>query len=400
MYNDTHMCVYIYKVQRLAETKGDAAVFTAQLNELSQALRRLVAEVREGDRNAVDVAIRTISSRQDENSVALEKFTSSVEKNMKRMQSKLDDVAKEASAPRLLALLKDQTSATVQTAMSKQSEILSKQVRSLEGAKDELTRLPSEASIKRLVNVCMESALAAKDREIRKLQQQVETMREQASLAMRKDEALEQITVKVDSILHNQLGDAIADRDKRRMARQPQTLKSLLGDGSAFETINNNLGSSIVSDAVDNNSAIILSSSLPSLSNLSSTRLVQSAGEEKSYVTGGLQSNGRVAVGLAQPNRWRPIHRKKAHEHMKVKAITSGSSVDPSEPSPWSEPVQNQMTGGNSITVSAPEAFAYQSGREAALKPLGVMESSGIIPSSPMMSVRPRVVVTSSPKKK
>lgn len=121
-------------------------VFTAQLNELSVALRKLVDEVRQDDRNAVDVAIKTIAGRQDENSVSLDKFTSSVEKNMRRMQSKLEDVAKEASAPRLLALLKEQTSATVQTAMQKQGEVLNKQSRSLQGAKDELSRLPNEVN--------------------------------------------------------------------------------------------------------------------------------------------------------------------------------------------------------------------------------------------------------------
>lgn len=204
----------------------------------------------------------------------------------------------------------------------------------------------------------MESALAAKDREIRKLQEQVETMREQSSIAMRKDEALEQITRRVDSILHNQLGDVVADR---RRARQPQTLKSLLGEGSAFETIEG-LASSIVSASDPNygDNSALLSASLPSLDRTNRG--------DKSYIT--LSSSGGRVNGPSQPAKWRPAHRKKAHEHMKSKAITSDQ-----EPSPWSDP-------------AVPDAFSYQNGREAALKPLGVMASS--VPTSPVMTGRPR----------
>jgi hypothetical protein len=383
------------QVQRLAETKGDASVFTAQLNELSFALRRLVDEVRKDDRNAVDVAIRTIAGRQDESSVTLDKFTKDIDKNMQYIQVRLNEVMKEVSAPKLLKLLRDQTTATVETALRAQSDVLAKHGRGLQGAKQDISRLPDETSIKQLVGVCMESALSAKDREIRRLQQQVESMREQSILAMRREEAVELVTKRVDALLAAQFGETVTahssmitleNNSKKSKKSNANNLKVLLksqtgngskGEDSKFDPVM----------SIEGKDTTFLSSSLPSLP---SSRHSSASADEKSYLTPGLSSNSRAAPTHG-PSRWRPVHRKKAHDHMKSRATVhvnnnsnnnsnnsvnndSSSVTSAVEPSAWSA----------HQSVQAPEGYNYGNGREAALRPLGVMTTSSDLPSSPL----------------
>jgi len=423
------------QVQKLAETKGDAAVFTAQLNELSFALRRLVDEVRQDDRNAVDVAIRTIASRQDESSESLENFTKDIKKNMHQIQSRLDEVTKEATVPRILKMLKDQTISTVDTALQKQDEVLAKHGRGLQGAKEDVARLPNEASIRRLVGVCMESAISAKDREIRRLQHQVETMREQSARALRREEAIDLVTKRVDNILSSQFGETVtahSEGDHRKVSKKGSGVKLLLGAMKTAE--DSRIGGSRSGHdpvmSIEGKDTPLLSSSLPSLS--SSSRGGGGGGgggsnsiDEKSYLTNGLSSNGRTGPNNAgqpsshQPNRWRPIHRKKAHEHMKTKgnmmhdahgvhgvsslALSNHQNhhqnnmilaVPTGDSGPWSAPHQQdgQLEGYHVSTNSSNpnnnnnNGFSYGNGREAALRPLGVMMSDGL-PSSPLQTM-------------
>jgi hypothetical protein len=132
------------QVQALSDTKADAVEFTNRLHDLGRSLQHMVEEVRHDDRRAVDSAVRTIAERQDETSVAFDRFTSKVDSELNGFHRKLSDVALEAAAPKLLAMLKAQTANTVEAAVAHQAEKLAKQGKSLKGLHEDLNRVPDE----------------------------------------------------------------------------------------------------------------------------------------------------------------------------------------------------------------------------------------------------------------
>jgi hypothetical protein len=94
--------------------------------------------------------------------------------------------------------------------------------------------------------------------------------------------------------------------------------------------------------------------------------------ERRLFLTAALKGNGGLAQATPQPQgqRWRPTHRKRAHEHMRP--IFAGALGGTPGPGGASGPGANfRSTDPPSSTIAVPEQFVYPSGRGGALRSFG-----------------------------
>jgi hypothetical protein len=285
--------------------------------------------------------------------------------------------------------------------------------------------LALQAEIRAVVATCMEAALASKDAELGRLAALVDAARQDAARAVRREDALQLVAAAVDEKLAAMASSAsLSSFGSGLLAAQGSAslLRRTLDPKGAGPALANGGGGSVAlprlpaATAADSHG--LLTMSLSSLDFEGSATAgfgsASTAYSDAKVAVGSVGSIGKGApsraagvsssssssssswvaatAARAGPDRWRPHHRKQAHEHMRARADAQavdalskdalvvhgggGLAHGGHRPGPvW----QEQPVGSShrphlpSAAFSAPPNFVYQaSGRTAALLPLSV----------------------------
>lgn len=137
------------RVHALAETKGDAALLSAQLQATREALKNAVQEVRTEDRRRVDASLQSLTQRQADHARDFSQFSTLVEQDLAAALTRAKETAHAASTPQLAAALKLHVNATVAEAATAQEAALQRQEAQLRSLKAGIQGGPDASQVGR-----------------------------------------------------------------------------------------------------------------------------------------------------------------------------------------------------------------------------------------------------------